>query len=326
MASFAGSQSLSRPRASEVNKFEQENRSTVTLSGLNKPIPVVYGECRLQGLYLVRPIVSSGDLVFAIAWSEGPCEGVQDIYINDEDVPVGVTMTHYDGDSGQGVDPTLASAIPGFADTYDNICYTVFSIAPTSGVTGFPRIEAVLRGIKPVIDGVRQWTQNPGHCMRDFIENDRYGPGIRCVGWEQVRDRGDSFVDGEKRIEFNFAITTQQELPAILDAMSAYAECLWSNDADTVLLVADAPPAAEPVFGTGGAITYAAPWATHDFGEIGGTFTAPEIAVQIQVIAVDDDDNEFLLHTIDLDPFEQYVIRPEILNTVVTIDEAVVIL
>lgn len=143
-------QSLSRPTATAINRGarNQGRETTLTVAGFDYVLPVVYGEDRISGAFLVAPRIYSGDFLCAVAWCWGEIEGVQAMYINGAPVPGGVTLTHYSGAEGQTPDPTLSAAIPGFADTYEGIAYTVVRI-PAGTVTGFPstaRFEAVLRG------------------------------------------------------------------------------------------------------------------------------------------------------------------------------------
>lgn len=139
---------LSRPTATAINRASAQEVS-LTLPGFDEVVPLIFGEARTTGLWLVRPYVASGNLRFAILWSWGEIEGVQAVYLNGQAVSSG-HMTHYTGTSTQTVDSTLSGDIAGFADTYKDWAYTVFNIPPGT-YTGLPttaQIEAVVRGIK----------------------------------------------------------------------------------------------------------------------------------------------------------------------------------
>lgn len=239
--------SLSRPSATRINSTAPRE-VTLTVSGQNEIIPVTYGEDRISGLWIVRPYthIGTGELRFAMLWGWGPAEGVQDVYINGADVPAGVTMTHYTGEPGQGIDPTLGADIPGFGDVFAGCAYTVFRVPPGT-ITGFPQtaqIEAVFRGRK-VLDprtNTVAWSRNPALALLDFCTDTRYGPGMPVRGIEAVADRCDSLVGGvEVRSQIGLTLTTGQYLDAWLDVLSTYAECLWSYDGDGILTVPDAP-------------------------------------------------------------------------------------
>lgn len=238
---------LSRPSARQINQTTPRE-GTVTLTGEGKIIPVTYGEDRITGLWLVRPYthIATNELRFAILWGFGPAEGVQAVYINGANVPVGVTMTNYTGDPGQGIDPTLNADIPGFADTYDGCAYTVFRV-PAGTIAGFPQtqqIEAVFRGRK-LYDprtGTVAWSRNPALAILDFCTDTRYGPGIPVIGIEAVADRCDELVGGvEVRCQMGRTIDSAQYLDAWLDDLCVYAEALWDYEGDAILVVPDAP-------------------------------------------------------------------------------------
>lgn len=245
--------SLSRPSASNLNRNQvSSGERQQTITGLDQVMPVIYGEDRVGGLFLVRPVVPvsgayGNRLVCAIGWSWGEIEGVQAAYINGADLPAGVSMTHYTGTASQAVDPILKASLAGFNDAFPNWAYTVFVINP-GVITGFPRFEAVVRG-RRVYDprsGVVQWSRNPALCLRDFVTSTLYGPGRDVIGVAQVADRCDALVGGiEPRCQMGLTLARSAKLSEQIDLFAAYAECLWSYDGDRVLLVPDAP-VAEP--------------------------------------------------------------------------------
>lgn len=242
--------SLSRASASSINRSATRLRDiSLTLAGYDEVVPIVYGEDRISGLWLVRPYthIGTGELRFAIAWCWGEIEGVQSIYPNGAAMPgSGVTVTHYTGTSTQTADATLAADIPGFNDDYKNLAYTVFRVDP-GAITGFPQtaqIEAVVRGRK-VYDPrttTTAWTENPGLCLSDFLQSTLYGPGMTVYGTDAVADRCDTVIGGaEVRCKMGLTLKDPQPLESIVDLLATYAECLWSYDADGVLIVPDAP-------------------------------------------------------------------------------------
>lgn len=241
--------SLSRPSASDLNRNQvSSGERQQTITGLDQVMPVIYGEDRVGGLFLARPVVpASGSyaskLVCAIGWSWGEIEGVQALYINGADLPANVSVTHYTGTANQDVDPILKASIAGFNDAFPNWAYSVFVINQ-GAITGFPRFEAVVRGRK-VFDprsGVVQWTRNPALCLRDFVTSTLYGPGRDVIGVVEVANRCDSMVGGvEVRCQMGLTLARSADLSGQIDLLAAYAECLWSYDGDRLLLVPDAP-------------------------------------------------------------------------------------
>lgn len=238
--------SLVRATAKDINRAVTQS-SAVSRAGFFKEIPFILGEDRTPGIWLVRPYVvdvaGTDHCRFAILWSDGGdygIEGVQAVYINGQAVSASY-MTHYAGTSGQAADPTLSADLPGFADTYDRLAYTVFDI-PAGTFTGFPatrQIEAVVRGIK-VSPGV--WTENPGKLLAEWLRSTRFGPGLTVTGDTAVADRCDELVGG---VEVRCKIGQTFQEPLLLEdglaLLSTYAECLASYDGTGVLLVPDAP-------------------------------------------------------------------------------------
>lgn len=132
--------SLSRPSAAQLERLAQQQIDVQwSMSAFNRSFRLIYGTQPAAGWFMTRPIVNgSGNLVVAIYWAIGPVESIEALRINSRDVPDAVLTTTYTGSQSGVVDPTLAAALPGFADTYDNVAYTVFEIPPAT-VQGFPQ-------------------------------------------------------------------------------------------------------------------------------------------------------------------------------------------
>lgn len=239
--------SLKRGTASSINKAQPKKEGTLTRSAAGQLFRVPYGEVRLAGRDLVDPLQYGGDLILTVEWGFGECEGVQALYVNGQALPGGVTVTHYTGTDTQTADPTLQAAKPGFNDAFPGKCYSVLVFPPGLGIPGFPftrQIEAVLRGRKcyDPRTSTTVWTKNPALFLNDWITSTRYGPGQTVYGIDACADRCDEILDAiEARCEAGIVLESGQSREAILDLLSTYAECLWVDDADGVLLVPDAP-------------------------------------------------------------------------------------
>lgn len=237
--------SLSRPSAQSIRETVATPRElSLTLAGYNEPIPLLYGEDRVAGKWLVRPYTSGGNMRFAMAWCWGEIEGVQSVYINGQLVNP-AHMTHRTGTPGQGIDSMLSNDLSGFADRYANCAYTVFNI-PAGTYEGFPQthqIEAVVRG-RLCYDpraSVTQWTENPALQMADWISaGGDISPGMTVYGLVEAANHCDEIL-GDIEIRCQTAITVVNGLttPQMLDMFAAYAECLWSYRDDGVLIVPD---------------------------------------------------------------------------------------
>lgn len=129
---------------------------TLTVAGSDAPIPIVYGRRSVPGLVTLRGSIS-GDLVLGVVWCLGEILEIENVYINGEAVPAGVTQTDYLGLDDQTVDSTLATAIAAFNDPMiletpngnRGIAYSVFRI-PAGQLDGSPTFQAVVKGMKVV--------------------------------------------------------------------------------------------------------------------------------------------------------------------------------
>ena len=131
--------SLSRPTASQLDRLARKQVDAQwSMTAFNKSFRLCYGIQVVPGWYMTRPVVNgAGNLVVAVYWCIGPIESVDTLQINSRTIPAGVISTTYLGNQVGVVDPTLAAALTGFADTYDGVAYTVFQIPPAT-VQGFP--------------------------------------------------------------------------------------------------------------------------------------------------------------------------------------------
>jgi len=139
-----------RPTAQAINDAPKIANGGALLTADGAIVPLAYGRVPVQGRVIAQAIYS-GDLYVAYGWGIGPMFGIEALFLNSEAVPAGVEVRHYLGTPTQGVDPWLAAAIAGYADTCvitDRgqsvaLAYTVVKI-PTSAVSGVPLAHAIL--------------------------------------------------------------------------------------------------------------------------------------------------------------------------------------
>lgn len=242
-------QAIDRASASTLNnQAGSMSERTLTVAGLNSVIPVVYGEDRLAGVYIARPIVDvNGGLCMAIAWSDAApygIEGVQQLYVDavltthQGSGNAQVYIAHYNG-LQTTVDPMLSARYTGFTDTFNGVAYSAIRI-PARTTGGFPNIEAVVRGRK-VLDtrtNTVGFYANPALCLNDFYTH-QYGGDV--IGEEAVADRCDELVSGQPRCRIGLTIRTAAQIDTHIETLAAYAECLWGYRGEALLLVPDAP-------------------------------------------------------------------------------------
>lgn len=236
-------QKIERGTANTINRAEPREK-LLNVAGYGEVVPVLYGEDRVGGVFIAGPVVKSGFYICAIAWSatnEHGIEGVQQVVVNGSTAAIsGATITHYKG-TQTTVDATLAASFVDFAETYEDIAYTVFKI-PAAGVNGVPRLEAVVRGMKikdPRTDVV-SWTENPALHMFDFVTNDKYGAGMTVRGLTECADYCDSDYQELPRCRAAIYVNESHQFDVQLDMFAAYAECLWSYEGSGVFIVPDA--------------------------------------------------------------------------------------
>jgi hypothetical protein len=127
---------------------------TASVSPQGTSLPICYGRD------IIGPIVSlvkavGTNLYLRLVWCLGEIDAIENITCNGDPIPTGATFTHYTGKATQGVDPTLASVIPGYADKCTiqiagqtlGVAYTV-AVIPANSNSGFPQFTAQIRGMK----------------------------------------------------------------------------------------------------------------------------------------------------------------------------------
>lgn len=249
-------QTLSRPSAPAINRASASPRElSLALPGFDEVLPIVYGEDRIAGLWLVRPYVASSQLRFAIAWCWGEIEGVQAVYINGAAVPGGVTMTHYAGTATQTPNSLLATDIAGFNDAYANIAYTVFQV-PAGTITGFPntaQIEAVVRG--RIVRDPRIPSADPASARywRILITETRTTSGTLFASIAEIEMR--ATVGGADQTGSGTAYASSQTVNTAAMAFDNNPATRWASGAS------EAPPQ----------------WIAYDFG---ASITVAEIAIR----------------------------------------------
>ncbi len=210
------------------------------VSAENAPLRIVYGRARL-GAQIADVLTYQGRLVLLAVWGEGPIEAIESWTLNDETPAPGVQATHYTGQVGQGIDPTLAAAYMAlghsYMDTLPGIAYSVIQVPPTDSA-GVPTVQAIIKGrllYDPRTD-TTGWSDNPALALADFLGAPGYGWG-RAVDWpsvSQAADACDELVDGEKRRTIGLVLDQVSECRQWAEALRTYAGC-WIAQGDSGL-------------------------------------------------------------------------------------------
>lgn len=210
-------------------------------------IQVHYG-LRRVGARIGAMIVHSGALYLLCVWGEGEIDAVEQIYVNDEAMPAGVTATHYLGTASQAADPSLVTAFAAagqvYSDTLPNIAYSVVRVPPKKNA-GFPEISARIRGRKvpTTSGGTPTYSTCPAYIIADLIENTRYGLGA-TVNWDDVAalaSRNNGTVGGETRHVLSVSLDSPATAEQWLLTLCDYASAIPVKEGDTYRLFLDAP-------------------------------------------------------------------------------------
>jgi hypothetical protein len=152
-------------------------------------IPIAYGPCELGGNVFAIDVAGT-DLIMGVWFCLGEIEEFTKIYLNDDDVPVTVTIQEHKGTTSQTTDSILAN-ISGYADdlvlnvggTDIGVAYIAARI-PLVSVKGFPRFTAVIKGMKDIYDtrtASTAYSDNPALCFRNWLKSSVYGPGYSVL-------------------------------------------------------------------------------------------------------------------------------------------------
>lgn len=158
--------------------------------GLNESISLAYGRVRSGGI--MYPIGVTGatneylHLVFVL--SEGECDGLEKIYLDDVDsidprFAGYVDYSFFNGSDAQAASINLTAAFPTWTTnhTASGICYVWLRLKYDGNIfNGMPRVQFMFRG-KKIFDtrtSTTIWSQNPAMILRDYLLSARYGKGF----------------------------------------------------------------------------------------------------------------------------------------------------
>lgn len=244
--------------AEALNDFKTEPRElTLTVAAKDALVPVMYGRRDAPGLLFVKGMAGS-DLLVGFLWCVGEIDAIEAIYINDALPPTGagnVIITNYMGTPTQGVDPTLAANVAGYADTlrvpipgggFLGLAYTVMRIPPGK-ISGFPRTARAVIRARKVYDPrtlTTAYSANSALCMGDLITNPVFGLGRTVLGLSECADWDDSLlggVSGAYRARLALILSEGRKAESYLDLLGEYAECFYTYEGTAIRMIPNAP-------------------------------------------------------------------------------------
>jgi hypothetical protein len=159
---------------------------TMQVAGKNAPLPINYGRRDIPARIGAVGMIG-GDLVVQAIHGIGLHEEIEGVYVNDELNPAGITMTHYLGTTTQGVDPTLALAVPTYNSDMvlrlptgeEGVAYTVLRI-PGGAIDNAPRIRSIVKGIRPVDPRIAATEDNQARYWRVYVDDSNTTDSFFC--------------------------------------------------------------------------------------------------------------------------------------------------
>lgn len=236
-------------RASLKAAAAKEQTQTVAAAGAL--IPLVYGHVR-TGALLARAVPYNGKLVLLAIWGLGEWEAIDTFFLGGEPPPSGVTVQHYLGAPGQGIDPTLAAAIPGWNNPLVKVIdgetvALAYSVVQLPGSVGIAEMEVIGHG-KLVLPangaGGKTYSENPARILADFESSRAYGRG-RTIDQATVQAlaavNDELMADGARRQRVNVVFNQPTRADAVTDTLRGYAGALVRLEQGVVQLVPDRP-------------------------------------------------------------------------------------
>jgi hypothetical protein len=162
-----------------------------TCSG-SAPLRVMYGRNMIGGNEVFFAVTGTKNDVLWIVdtYSEGPCEGIQQVDGVDQRFLDGRICTpgmasvveyfFHDGAEDQTVDADLAAAVAEWTDRHKYTCYGIWKLTYHEGLFyGLPTRQVLLNGRKlyDFRDASTAWSRNPVLIEYDYRTNTRYGLG-----------------------------------------------------------------------------------------------------------------------------------------------------
>lgn len=184
-----------QPALSAPSRQPIENK--VSVRQATAPRPMVYGKTRVGGtIFFMHSAENDSRLLIAMALAGHQCEAIDEVWFNDEAVPLdgagNVTSGKYVGKAlirkhlgapDQVADGNFQGVAPGTWTAEHRargVCYLAIELLYDSAVfpSGLPNITAVLRGKNDIYDprtDTTGYSSNPALCLANYLCDQTYG-------------------------------------------------------------------------------------------------------------------------------------------------------
>jgi len=188
-------------------------------------IPIIYGGPeRVAGMpYTVGLSSDSTALIGSFLLCEGPIDSAAAIQLNNADPPAGCAFTVYTGAPGQGVDPWLADAIPGYAETLPGTAYIVAKF-PAGVLKTYPTLTAIVVGLQipdPRNGNAMAGWDNPALILAAFMTTYARRT-VNVASVKSAADWCDVLIGGQRRTYLTLSLAEAKTADEWIEVLRGY--------------------------------------------------------------------------------------------------------
>ncbi len=188
-----------QPVMQSPNLARQTVENKVSVRQAAAPLPILYGRARIGGtIFFAHAVDDDQMLLMCVALVGHECEAVDEVWLNDEVLPLNpdgsvasgkyqnhVAVTKHLGSPDQLADADLVARSGGVWTSEHRargICYLAIRLWANPEIfSSLPNFSAVVRGKKDVKDprtGLTGYTANSALCYANYLADTMYGRGV----------------------------------------------------------------------------------------------------------------------------------------------------
>lgn len=234
---------LRRATAEEIKETAPKPPLQVLLSGQGARLALAYGHVALPGHLTAFGLDSFNRPVYQMSWCMGEINAVLNVYSGV--TVVASNLTNYKGTQVQGVDPNLAAAISGYADTLLGVAYSSIKTDLKNGIKTF-MAEVEARKCYDPRTSTTIYTQNPAIQFRDAAVLGGLQPDDDSIS--DTADECDALVGGSPRRQCNIYFDQPISIDEVLRTLAEYAGAFYLREGGVVKLIPDRPASVAVAF------------------------------------------------------------------------------